>query len=70
MVEAVDLRRGTLFVRDDNGAFVRVVMRGYDRLADDVRIGDVIDLSGDWTRTGVFEAYRIENLNPRGSFYR
>jgi len=71
VVEAVDLRRGTIFVRaDGDGAFVRVVMRGYDRLLDDVRIGDVVDLSGDWTRTGLFEAYRIENLDPRGSFYR
>ncbi len=71
VVEAVDLSRGTLFVRDERtDAFVRVVMRGYDRLLDDVRIGDMVDLSGDWTRTGVFQAYRIENLNPQGGFYR
>lgn len=71
VVESVDLRRGTIFVREDRtGSFVRVVMRNYDRLADDIRIGDVIDLSGDWSRGGTFEAYRIENLNPRGSFYR
>ncbi len=71
VVESVDERRGRLIVHDDvSGAFVTVVMRGDDRRLRDVRLGDVIDLSGDWTRTGVFEAHRVDAIDSQGSFYR
>ncbi|MEK6374781.1 MAG: hypothetical protein AABO58_19045 [Acidobacteriota bacterium] len=71
VVESVDLRRGRLIVHDDvSNAFVTVEMRDYERRLDDVRLGDYIELSGDWTRTGVFIAYRLDSLDPQGGFYR
>lgn len=70
-VESVDLRRGRLIVYDDvSNAFVTVEMRDYGRRLDDVRIGDYIELSGDWTRIGTFIAYRLDALDPQGGFYR
>jgi len=70
-VESVDLRRGRLIVYDDvSNAFVTVEMRDYERRLDDVRIGDYIELSGDWTRIGTFVAYRLDALDPQGGFYR
>lgn len=71
VVESVDLRRGRLIVHDDvSNAFVTVEMRDAGRRLDDVRLGDYIELSGDWTRTGVFVAYRLDSLDPQGGFYR
>jgi hypothetical protein len=71
VVESVDLRRGRLIVHDDvSNAFVTVEMRDYGRQLDDVRLGDFVELSGDWTRTGVFVAYRVDSLDPQGGFYR
>src|SRR5205823_1448773 len=71
VVESVDVRRGQFIVHDDvSNAFVTVVMRGYDRRIYDLRLGDYVDLSGDWTRTGVFQAYRIDNVDGQGGFYR
>jgi hypothetical protein len=70
-VESVDLRRGRLIVHDEiSNAFVTVELRDYDRRLDDVRIGDYIELSGDWTRIGTFVAYRLDSLDPQGGFYR
>jgi hypothetical protein len=34
-----------------------------DRRMDDVRPGDYVEFSGDWTRGGVFNAYRLERLD-------
>jgi hypothetical protein len=70
-VESVDLRRGRLIVHDEvSNAFVTVEMRDYDRRLEDVRLGDYIELSGDWTRIGTFIAYRLDSLDPQGGFYR
>jgi hypothetical protein len=70
-VESVNLRRGTLLVHDDvANRFVTVEMRDTGRRLDDIRLGDYIELSGDWTRTGVFIAYRLDSLDPQGGFYR
>jgi hypothetical protein len=70
-VESVDLRRGTLLVHDDvANRFVTVEMRDTGRRLDDIRLGDYIELSGDWTRTGVFIAHRLDSLDPQGGFYR
>ena len=70
-VESVDLRRGRLIVHDEvSNAFVTVEMRDDDRRLDDVRFGDYIELSGDWTRIGTFIAYRVDSLDPQGGFYR
>jgi len=59
VVESVDYRRETFVVRNDaTGSFVTVVHN--DRGRDPVRAGDYVELGGDWTRSGVFEAYRVE----------
>ena len=68
VVERVDLRRDILVLRDDySGRYVSVDMRRTDsrrnRSVDlnDLRRGDYVSLSGDWSR-GVFTAYRIESV--------
>ncbi|MFL6247831.1 MAG: hypothetical protein ACJ74H_17535 [Thermoanaerobaculia bacterium] len=59
VVESVDYRRETFVVRNEaSGSFVTVVMR--DRGRDPVRAGDYVELGGDWTRSGLFEAYRVD----------
>ncbi|MBV9497131.1 MAG: hypothetical protein JOZ54_23050 [Acidobacteria bacterium] len=63
VVESVDYRNGTVVIRDDiSGDFVTTVLRTRDRLADDLRPGDYVELTGAWTR-GVFEAYRVASLD-------
>jgi hypothetical protein len=57
-VEDVDYRRGTFVVRNEaTGRWVTAVIR--DRRMADLRRGDYVELSGDWRRNGVFDAYRI-----------
>lgn len=57
VVESVDYRRGTFVVRNDaTGSFVTVIM---SRRQEDVRPGDYVEISGDWTRSGLFEAYDV-----------
>ena len=34
-----------------------------DRRMDDVRPGDYVEFSGDWTRGGVFNAYRLDRVD-------
>lgn len=61
VVETVDYRRGTLVLRDEtSGSFVTAVIR--DRRLESLRPGDYAEISGDWTRAGVFEAIRLENV--------
>ena len=68
IVERVDYRRGTLLLRDDrSGRRVSVFMAGGNRGRrgvdlNDLRRGDVVTLTGDRHRNGVFEAYRIESV--------
>ena len=68
VVESVNYRRGTLVLRDDRtGRRVSVFMIGGNRGRrgvdlDDLRRGDVVTLTGDLHRNGVFEAYRIESV--------
>ena len=58
VVESVDYRRDTFVVRNEaTGSFVTVEMR--DRRGD-VRPGDYVEVSGDWTRSGVFVAYDVD----------
>ena len=62
VVESVDYRRDTFVVRNDaSGSFVTVVAR--DRRRDDVRPGDYVEIAGDWTRSGVFQAYQVDVLD-------
>jgi hypothetical protein len=69
VVESVDYRNGTFVIHDDlSGDFVTAVMRTRDRLMDDLRPGDYVELSGAWTR-GVFEAYRVAGIDT-GAYRR
>jgi hypothetical protein len=62
VVETVDYRRGTLVLRDEtSGSFVTALIR--DRRLESLRPGDFAEISGDWTRAGVFEALRLENVD-------
>ena len=61
VVETIDYRRGTMVLRDDvTGNFVTAVIR--DRRLESLRPGDYAEISGDWTRGGVFEALRLEDV--------
>lgn len=63
-VEDIDYRRGVAYVRDDySRRVVTVVLREYDLRR--LRRGDFAELSGDWTRGGAFEAYRLEDVRGR-----
>jgi hypothetical protein len=63
VVESVDFRRGTLVINDEiSRQFVTVTMPR-DRRMDDIRAGDYVEFSGDWTRGGVFNAYRLDRLD-------
>ena len=63
VVDSVDYRRGTVVLTDDgSGQLVTVTMSGRDRRFDDLRPGDWVELSGDFDRSGYFNAYRVENF--------
>jgi len=61
VVETVDYRRGTMVVRDDvSGSFVTTLIR--DRRLETLRPGDYVEVAGDWTRSGLFEGLRLEDV--------
>jgi len=61
VVETVDYRRGTMVVRDDvSGSFVTTLIR--DRRLETLRPGDYAEIAGDWTRSGLFEGLRLEDV--------
>jgi hypothetical protein len=60
-VESVDYRRDTFVLRNDaTGSFVTVAARSR---RDEVRPGDYVELAGDWSRSGIFEAYRVDLID-------
>jgi len=67
VVERVDHRRGVAFLRDRRGGrsiaveMVRRNTRGVD--LNDIRRGDTVTFIGDWKRGGVFEAWRIDDVD-------
>jgi hypothetical protein len=71
IVERVDYRREILVLRDDaTGRRVTVDMdrtgrRGRGLDLGDLRRGDFVSLTGDWTRGDVFRAYRIADVRSR-----
>ena len=67
VIETVDYRRGSFVLRDDaSGGFITVIMR--DRRFDTLRPGDYISVDGDFTRGGLFEAYRADLISD--GYYR
>lgn len=62
IVESVDYRRNTFVIQNEaTGSFVTVYTRDYE--ADRLRPGDVVELYGEWTRSGVFRARDIDVLD-------
>jgi len=62
VVESVDWGRDTFVVRNEaTGSYVTVIAR--DRNARDLRPGDYVELSGTWTRSGLFSAYDVDLLD-------
>lgn len=62
VVESVDYRRNTFVVSNEaTGNFVTVVARG--READRLRAGDYVELDGQWTRSGYFEARDVDIID-------
>jgi hypothetical protein len=62
VVQNVDRRDGTLRIRDDRGRIVTAEVNGRygaDELRG-LRRGDVVAMSGQWLRSGIFGADRIE----------
>ncbi len=60
-VQSVDHRRDAFVLRDDRtGRHVTVVTR--DR-RERVRRGEYVEVTGDWARRGVFEAYDVDRLD-------
>lgn len=66
VVDRVDFRRSTVWLREDrSNRMIEVNVRNgrRGRLGiDDLRRGDRIELSGGWTRNGLFVADRIESV--------
>lgn len=61
VVESVDYRRDSFVVRNEaTGSFVTVIAR--DRGLD-VRPGDYVEISGEWTRAGAFQAWNVDFLD-------
>jgi len=68
IIDRVDRRTETLFVRDARGGIVAVDMRSIDwrrsRLdINDLRPGDRATFSGSWVRGGLFSALRIDSIS-------
>lgn len=71
VVERVDRRRGVVLLRERRAGrpiAVEMVRRRGNREGVDVqdlRRGDHVTFVGDWSRGGVFEAWRIDNVDSR-----
>jgi hypothetical protein len=64
VVESVDNRDDTFVIRNEaSGNSVTVELR--DRF-ETVRPGDHLQLSGDWSRSGTFQAYDINSIDDQG----
>jgi len=61
VIQEVDYRGGTAWVRDEaTGRPITVDLRRNDDRR--LRRGDYVELSGQWGRDGIFDAYRIERV--------
>ncbi|HXA16806.1 MAG TPA: hypothetical protein VN380_07440 [Thermoanaerobaculia bacterium] len=59
-VESIDYRNDTLVLRDDvTGNFVTTLIQ--DRRLESLRPGDHAEISGSWTRGGVFDGLRLQD---------
>ena len=49
-------------INDDISRQFVTVTLPRDRRVESIREGDYVDFSGDWSRRGVFNAYRLERV--------
>ncbi|HYM59909.1 MAG TPA: hypothetical protein VEZ11_03335 [Thermoanaerobaculia bacterium] len=67
VVESINYARGTIVLHDDiSGAFVTTVIASGDRRMASLRPGDWVDLSGSWSRGGLFQAYGVVDFRGAG----
>jgi hypothetical protein len=72
VVESVNRRRGVVLIRERHGrrsiAVEMIGRRGNRSGIDlgDLRRGDSVTFAGQWSRGGVFEAWRIDDVDTRG----
>ena len=59
-VDSIDERRGTFIIIAEGNDSPVTVRRGMDRGVGELRVGDYLEVDGEWTRTGYFDAMRID----------
>lgn len=63
-VESVDEQHGTFIIIAEGNDSPVTVRRGEDRGIGRIRAGDYLEVDGEWTRTGYFDALRIDYAEP------
>jgi hypothetical protein len=64
-VDSIDDRRGTFIIIAEGNDSPVTVRRGNDRGLGELRVGDYLEVDGEWTRTGYFDAIRIDYAETR-----
>jgi len=64
-VDSVDERHGTFIIIAEGNDSPVTVRRGNDRGLGEIRVGDHLEVDGEWTRTGYFDAIRIDYAEGR-----
>lgn len=59
-VQSIDERLGTFIIHAEGNDSDVTVRRGRDRGLGDLRVGDYLEVDGEWTRSGYFDAIRID----------
>lgn len=59
-VESIDEQHGTFIIIAEGNDSPVTVRRGNDRGLGELRVGDYLEVDGEWTRTGYFDATRID----------
>jgi hypothetical protein len=59
-VESIDDHLGTFIIIAEGNDSPVTVRRGNDRGLGDLRVGDYLEVDGEWTRSGYFDAIRID----------
>lgn len=64
-VDSIDEQLGTFIIIAEGNDSPVTVRRGNDRGVGDLRVGDYLEVDGEWTRTGYFDALRIDYAQPK-----
>jgi hypothetical protein len=64
-VDSVDERHGTFIIIAEGNDSPVTVRRGNDRGLGELKVGDYLEVDGEWTRTGYFDAVRIDYADTR-----